>query len=33
MWVPALSPVIGYRNAAHIAEDADATASALKAAA
>jgi fumarate hydratase, class II len=33
MLVTALSPVIGYQNAAHIAEDADATGSTLKAAA
>ena len=33
MLVTALSPVIGYQNAAHIAEDAQATGSTLKAAA
>jgi len=33
MLVTALSPVIGYQNAAHIAEDADASGSTLRAAA
>ncbi len=33
MLVTALSPVIGYQNGAHIAEDADATGSTLREAA